>query len=360
MVKRNRQIKWLSLISLMLLLNACSSPSTNPDKIILDNQKSGEYALVIPFDSSTIRQYHGLYLGKADLLEIGSRLEDKSKAHFDPKDYYLAEGQVLKTDELDLLLARESTDNPYGLNPPKGSNFNTGSGSTQVIDAVVIADIVELDFYQSVDGVMELQGLSFAIVLNQVLDNQGVSASITESRLYEYGTDMGRKLERYIRTLVDMEDIPIYIGLYSTNTTDTVLPGHYFGEGYFIPRSGQFANIDEKWLLFPSVALTSLDNLRSSQFNGFRSNIVRFIPESLGVIAEGLYVNNKLVYLRMTITIQAKTYAEVHALTQYVIKLLDTFTQQDYDMIVRINTINETLALIEKTSNQKLSVIYTY
>ncbi|MEI7668427.1 MAG: hypothetical protein WCI62_05495, partial [Erysipelotrichaceae bacterium] len=65
MVKRNRQIKWLSLISLMLLLNACSSPSTNPDKIILDNQKSGEYALVIPFDSSTIRQYHGLYLGKA-------------------------------------------------------------------------------------------------------------------------------------------------------------------------------------------------------------------------------------------------------------------------------------------------------
>jgi len=360
MVKRNSRIKLISIISLILLINACSSSNPNPEPIILDSQKSGEYSLLIPYESSSIRQYHGLYLGKADLLEIGSRLEDKSKTHFDPKDYYLAEGQVLKTDEIDLLLARESSANPYGLNPPKGSLFSTGSGSTQVLDAVVIADIIELDFYQTVDGVNELSGLSFAIVLNQTLDNQGVSASITEARLYEYGSDMGRKLERYIRTIADMEDIPIYIGLYSTNSTDTVLPGHYFGEGYFIPRSGQFATLNEAWVLFPSIKVTSLDNLRSSQFNSFRSKIVRFIPESLGVIGEGLYVDNELIYLRMTITIQAKTYAEVHALTQYVIKLLDTFTQQDYDMIVRINTINETLALIEKTSDQKLSVIYTY
>ncbi len=345
---------------IIVFLTACSSSIEPGDNTIIEKNDRNEYSVILPFKASDIRQYHGTYLGRADFLEIGSRLEEKSKEYFDINEYYLSEGHVISNSDLTKLVRRESTDNPYGLNPPSGSQFLVGTSDISVTDAVVVADIMEIDFYQELNGSTSLAGMSFAIVLNQSLSSPNGLVTVTDKVLYEYGSNMARKLDRYIRSLSDMEDMPIYIALYVTNPTDAVLPGRYIADGYFTARGGQINTNNEQWVLFPSTQAASLDAALTDKFNGFKSSITKFIPESVGVIGEARYVDNETNFLRITLSIQAKTYSEIRALTQYTTELLKEIDQRDYDIVVRINSISETLVLIELSKDDELDIIYTY
>jgi protein involved in sex pheromone biosynthesis len=171
---------------------------------------------------------------------------------------------------------------------------------------------------------------------------------------------MGRKLDRYIRSLNDMEDMPIYIALYVTNPSDAVLPGRYIADGYFTARGGQFSSNNEQWVLFPSAHATTLDAGLADKFNALKTRIMEFIPESVGVVGEARYVDNQTDFLRLTLTIQAKTYSEIRGLTQFTIELLQDIDQRNYPIVVRINSISETLVLIQLSENDELNVIYTY
>jgi protein involved in sex pheromone biosynthesis len=344
------------LMLMILMISACTAIEIEPANMILNAINQDDYRLVIPFTSSPTRQYHGIYLGRTDFIEVGLRLEQKSKQHFSVTDYFLAEGQILDNARLGRLVRRESTENPYGLNPPTGSLFDLGNGQT-VENAVVVANVVELNFMQGSPNDLRLAGISLAIVLNQTLSG---GQTISEERLYEYGASMGRKLDRFIRTITGLEDIPLYIALYSTNRSDATLPGRYIGEGFFTARGGQFSPNQERWVLFPSSEAASLDPNLSNQFNAFRSEVTRFIPESVGVIAEARYVNEEIHHMRITLTIQAKTYTEAHALTQLAATRIAEFVPNNFRIIVRINSINETLALVERSTSNEITIIYTY
>ncbi len=352
-------MKKILLLSLFLMLSACTSTSDEQSDLHLINSiQKGDYSMLIPFESSPVRAYHGTYLGRADFLEVGDRLSEKSKEYYNPDQYYLAEGQVLDIDQLSALVKRESSDNPYGLNPPSGSQFVTGVGDLSILNAVVVADVVELDFYSGASSNPELNGLAFAIVLNdQLKDSSDNYVSVTQSRLYEYGSDMGRKLERYIRTLTNMESIPVYIALYSTASIDSALPGSFIGDGYFDGRSGQFKENDEQWTLFPSTDASSLDPRTDASFQTFKGNIQNFVPEAIGVIGHAHYVNGDLNKLNLYIHIQAKTFAEIYALVQYSAQSLNEFAIEGYDIIVKIESVSDTLAMIERQSDGTLSVI---
>ena len=351
--------KGLLLLSL-ILLTACKAQTNVNDPTIIERLDANEYSMILPFEASQIRQYHGTYLGRSDFLEIGSRLEDKSKDNFSVDEFYLSEGHVITNADLAKLVRRESSDNPYGLNPPSKSEFLVGTSNISVVDAVVVADIVEIDFYQQKGGDISLAGMSFAIVLNQSLNTADGIVSVSDQVLYDYGSNMGRKLDRYIRSLSDMEDMPLYITLYVTNPSDATLPGRYIADGYFTARGGQFTQNNEQWVLFPSAQATSIDATLADKFNAFKTSITEFIPESVGVIGEARYVDNQTDYLRITLTIQAKTYAEIRGLTQYTAELLKEVDQRDYPIVVRINSISETLVLIQISKDNKLSIIYTY
>lgn len=353
-------MKKISLLILIILLSSCSSKIDLGENTIIEKNDENEYSIILPFEASDVRQYHGTYLGRADFLEIGSRLEEKSKEYFNINEFYLSEGHVVSNSDLSKLVRRESADNPYGLNPPSGSQFLIGTSNISVLDAVVVADIMEIDFYQQNGGEISLAGMSFAIVLNQSLNTPDGLVSVSDEVLYDYGSNMARKLDRYIRSLSDMEDIPIYIALYVTNPTDAVLPGRYIADGYFTARGGQINSNNEQWVLFPSAQASSLDGSLADKFNNFKLAISDFIPESVGVVGEARYVDNSTNFLRITLTIQAKTYAEIRALTQYTTELLKNIEQRDYSIIVRINSISETLVLIELSKNNELDIIYTY
>lgn len=353
-------MKKVIVFLILILLSSCTSDINGEDPTIIERLNNNDYSMILPFVASEVRQYHGTYLGRADFLEIGARLEDKSKEHFNVDDYYLSEGQVLTNNELTQLVRRESTDNPYGLNPPSGSEFLVGTSDIAVVDAVVVADVVEIDFYQQSGGETKLAGMSFAIVLNQSLSSADGLINVSDQVLYEYGSNMGRKLDRYIRSLNDMEDMPIYIALYVTNPSDAVLPGRYIADGYFTARGGQFSLNNEQWVLFPSAQATSIDAGLADKFNALKTRITEFIPESVGVVGEARYVDNQTDFLRLTLTIQAKTYSEIRGLTQFTIELLQDLDQRNFPIVVRINSISETLVLIQLSENDELNVIYTY
>ncbi len=351
--------KILGLV-LLLLLGACSAPEEVQKATIIESQDPKDYDILLPFDASPIRYNHGIYLGDVDLMDIGSRLQEHAKAVFNVNDFYLAEGQILTITRVNNLLRREATDNPYGLNPPKDSQFETGIGSVKILDAVLVADIIEIDFYKGTITNPILSGIGFAIVFNQTIEVDGLPVVISDEKLSEFAQTAGRKLERYIRTLQGMETIDIYMALYTTQKIDATLPGHFFSEATFTSREGQFTDITEEWIFFPSQSALSKDIQNSTSFNTLRNAIIKFTPESVGTVGEGLYVDNELDHLKITVNMQAKTYTEVYALTQTIIGLLDGFNHQKYDIIVKVTSNFETIALIKLTKDDQLSVIITY
>lgn len=286
-------MKKFCIIISIILLSACQAEPLVTDPIVIDRINENEYSMVLPFVASKVRQYHGTYLGRADFLEIGSRLEDKSKEHFDANEFYLSEGQVLSNADLARLVRRESADNPYGLNPPRDSSFLIGTSNISVDDAVVVADVVEINFHKKNGDAFILEGLSLAIVLNQNLTTPTGVVRISDQVLFDYGSNMGRKLDRYIRSLSDMEGIPLYITLFVTNPSDALLPGRFIADGLFTARGGQFSQNNEEWILFPSLQATKIDATLADEFSRFKTAITQFIPESVGVIGEARYVNNQ-------------------------------------------------------------------
>ncbi len=357
--------KLISLLALLLVFAGCAKPTVeDPTNVIIPAVEKGEYAVLIPFNSSDTRQYHGAYLGRADILEVGNRLEAKSKTNFPTNKFILGDGQVLTSTRLGTLVKRESTENPQGLNPPKGSNFPTGVSGITVLDAVVVADVIELNFYTGSSSKPKLEGISLAIVLNQnvtsIENGVAVMRGITDDRLYAYGTDMGRKLEAYLRKIPDMENIPIYIALYNTASIDSTLPGKFIADGFFTGRSGQFSKNVEQWVLFPSDEGDKLDSVTSSEMKSMRVALKEFIPETIAIVGQARYVDKKLNLLRINVIIQAKTYAEVHALTQYLGRLLENFSDKGATIVANIKNYNETVAVIQRDTSGKLTVIYTY
>jgi protein involved in sex pheromone biosynthesis len=355
--------KILMIILMLVLLTGCFNGENPDDPDIIQPTTQGEYTLIADFTVSPVRLYHGTYLGSYDAMEIGRRLQQKSKKHFSIEQHYLQEGQILSYDRLISLVRRESDSNPQGLNPPIGSQFDIGDGRTFIDDAVVVADIVELNFMGNASENFALKGISLTIVLNQNIPQTvgGLDTFVTiqTDRLYQFGTDIGRKLESYLRTIPAVGDVPVFITLYSTASSDATLPGSFIGEGIFRNRSGQFVRNQEKWVILPSSEATSLDATLSSQFASLKSSLQGLLPEAIGVIGKARYIDNEVDELKITINMIAKTYSEISMVTQITAQLLDTFENNDMLIVVEIRSLGTVMAVMERKRNQtKPTVIY--
>ena len=80
----------------------------------------------------------------------------------------------------------------------------------------------------------------------------------------------------------------------------------------------------------------------------------------MGVVGEVHFVDQQADFMRLTLTLQAKTYAEIQGLAQYTAQLIQEIDKREYPVVVRINSISETLVLMELTVDDELSIIYTY
>lgn len=360
-------MKWINkglVILLLIVLVACQNDPLEEEQLVLVTGIKGDYSMVVDFVSSKTRDYHGTYLGRYDAIEIGKRLVEKSKQHFDVQSHFLQEGQIITNDILTRLVRRESATNVAGLNPASGSEFDIGDGRRFILDAVMVADVVEVNFVGPASQGYPLKGLGIAIVFNQtqtatVNGVPNTTVTISDERLYQYASDVGRKLESYLRSLTGVGDLPIYITLYSTKSADSFLPGSFIGEGYFVARSGQFIKNNESWVLFPSNDALMLDPNTSTNFNGLKQTLQTLLPEAVGVIGKGRYVNQELNYLKININMIAKTYSEVIAITQTAMTIIERFDNKDAHIVVEVLSQSMVMATIQRLPNESnLTVIY--
>jgi protein involved in sex pheromone biosynthesis len=356
-------IKKIVLICLSLILVSCSNSSeeisTDEGLVNIDSYDKTDYSISVPFDLSNARKWHGDSLSRLDQIEIPKGLQNYSKDYFNVDDNFMQQGSVLTKDDILMLQRRQSDDYPYALNPESGLFELT---TAQTVDSpYIVYDVVELDYVDKKDS-SELSGISLAIVMNSTVNNVNDASETTytidDDRLYKFASVAGRKLELYMRTKEDVSpDLPIYISFYSAKDDESYLPGKFIGGGLFEGRSGQFQEIDEEWYLLPTTEHTEFDGILASGYAIIKGEVNVFLPQNVSMIAKAKYINNSLDYLKIDIVMQAKTYTEMYALTQYVNSLSNEIITKEYDLIIDIKQNDESVFTITKEKGSLDTVI---
>lgn len=358
------KIKRLVSLLLVFLLVSCSvdDENKNATQILVNKTNKGSYGVVVPHSINSTREYHALYANSTeDFNNIGARLIEISKNYFPTNEFILGEGTVITYDRLTKLVGRESDKQEMGLNPRRDEPLNVGIEGVELVNGVIVNDVVEQDYYKEVDGEYVLGGISLCIVLNpkQEATRNGKPTTITLSDdvLFEYGSTMARKLERYMRTLGDSRNIPILITLYVNGESGSYLPGYMLGKGYFKDRTPNFERINEKWVLYPSNEASKLDSFNTAQFSTFKSALSDFILDDVGIVGLAFYEENTLQKLNITIQYTHKTYVELVGIIRYCASLLENFTNDQFDIRVQVKNQSETKAIVLKYAGSKDSII---
>lgn len=357
----------LIVSSFLLFLSACAPQEDVTGEVdetvvtVIDSNK-GDYPILVPFKTSPLRQSYASSFREIDMMEIGARLQEKSKAHFNPKTYSLSEGSLINRERYGNLLRNQSDENPNGLNL---KDFAIQDGSVNIQNPEFVSDIVEINFHKS-NKIDQVDGVSIALVLKrvQILDPAiGTTHKLSDETLFEVGRTLGLRLYSYLSTLEGMNDVPIFIGLY-TQESDVdklpgkYLPGYYVGHAFFKTRSDQFVRDKESWLLLNEGAAMEVVPEASSGFNRFKKSVDNFSgDENIGVVGKGFLIDDRLQRLQIEIITGSKTYLEMYGLAQLVSQELALFDNYQVPITVDIKIYQKSRIVIEKLPGESVSII---
>ena len=346
-----RNKRYIYILLLVTLIGCGKSTPQNATQMVETKSSiAGDYGAVLPFKSSDARQKHKTAARSLqDTMHIGTGLLELSKQHFSSKEYVFQEGQFLDYDLLDAsdfttgFLGRTSDTNPIGMNPARDSEFDSGNGI--LTHPIILQDIYEIDFLKS----GEVKGVSLAIVLNPNHDK----ITITDEKLFEFGTQIATRIVEHMRTLENVgADLPIFVTLYKNVSSDDALPGSFFAQALYKGNEATFSKINEQWVLFKSSRAMALDALTSQQFQTVSDAIHNFLVDDVQMIGIGKYHDDVLVDFKLSVSIHAKTGTEATALVQYLHSLIAThFTTLDYRLRVEVNMGDHVIALMERVKD---------
>ncbi len=351
------------ILAFLLIMSGCTTKDTEQETTITTKPVTSDgYRIVIPFSESDATQTHITFNRSGyDVMAAGEGLMRYSKEYFSVDNYYLQDGQLLDRDQLQVntyfgdqegLLGFKSDENPYGLNPEKGSQLPIDETTSIAVSGqtIPIVDIIEYNFHKTSDASQEIEGISLAIIVNRnVLDEQGNKYVISDENLQIIGEEASRNIVSYIKSMPEVSSkTPIMVALFSAESSDSNLAGHFFSSGYGVSSIDQFKAINEQWVLYPGDVASTLDPSVSSQFEALRKSLHMFLPNDVSIVGKGLFLNNQLNQLDITIQTQAKTYVENLALVQQVDQLLTNFTGDYYGIHVTFQSNTESFAVIQR------------
>lgn len=353
---------FLSLILLVGLfaMSGCSSDDESTDATIVTQAITEDgYRIAIPFKSSDMTKVHVDYnRGYYDIEAVGKGLQRYAKEYYKTSDYYLQDGQLLTRDNTvsstntERLLGRKSGDNPFGLNPENGSSLPISNSQSIIVgnSTIPIVDVFEYDFITDLSENADIEGLAFGIVLTStVTDADGNTHTINDDQLRIIGEEAGRNLLTFIKDMPEVSNnTPIMIALYNNNSEDSNLGGTFFAVGYGRSSIDSFQSVNEQWAIIPSDSASDLDAQLVSQFNSVKNALFKFLPNDIGMIGKGFFIDNQIYELQLTITTQGKTYVQNAALVQYVNELLSNFSGDSYSITVKVNANTETFAMLHR------------
>ena len=160
--------KIVALLAIALVLSGCSDA-----KETVENQTANDVSTTDSLDDSFYRvvnfntnlsreDYYTAFGNTMDFQTIGRELQILSTDHFSTNDYYMSEGQYLKTDDMNQLLKRseDTSKYPYTLQAQRGTTIGG------VANPIMVSTVHEQDYYEKNGSEYVLKGLSLAIVLD--------------------------------------------------------------------------------------------------------------------------------------------------------------------------------------------------
>ena len=72
------------------------------------------------------------------------------------------------------------------------------------------------------------------------------------------------------------------------------------------------------------------------------------MPENVNLIGKARYTNDAADYLKLTVTVQAKSYTEIYSLMQLLNELSVNFSSTDMELIIEIKQLEETVMILHR------------
>lgn len=351
------------LLIATLLLTGCHDA-----KETVESQTANDVSTIDSLDDSFYRvvnfninlnrdNYYNSFGQTSDFQTIGRELQIISTSHFSTDNYYMSEGQYLKTEDMNKLLRRSSNPDEY----PHTLQAQRGETVGGIENPIMVSTIHEQDYYQKEGDKYELRGLSLAIVLDpRKEDNTRLTTSMDEGTVVEFGRQAINKLYEYLQTKKELKDIPANICVYyATNTNESDINGRYILKSYCDGSVGNIETLNYHMYMFTSEEATAADEEISSQFEIFKSNMKKAATEAVGVIGYGRYKDGTIQSMNINLNINVKTYEELIYLVSLAADEVDSqFTGFDIKVLVYSQDKLEAIIIKDKGEKAKSSLLY--
>lgn len=339
----------MAAVMLSGLLAGCES---SPTVQTVQPLKPGDYAAILPYQTSDARGKHIGLISDIDIrtqLEIG--LMDLSKNYFSPNEVAFKNHAFLNYDELDStdgsrgLLGTLRDNNPNGLNPGADEDFDTGNGIVK--GPILVSDLYEVDYYAQ----NELKGIAIGLAVPDAVDDNGRRIEITREKMEEFLRATGAKIVSYMRERFNeiTPNVPILVAAYQLNTdeSDSSKGGFIYTE-LFNGSNETDTSIDEEYMTVPSTAFTQAQPQMADEFQTFREDIGKILPDTTFTTGEARVQNGSVQKLTLTISAYGKTVGEILAVIQSVRERLAIFQSEDCQYKVVIKNNGEICALLDR------------
>lgn len=347
--------------SLVMLLSACgnldqldqetaSNQLANRKTISTGRIDDSHYQSIIEdgkYQSSAGRDYTASRLNSHYNLKNYERgLTYLSKQQFSVDEYYFQEGQFLTIETLESWLSRKSEQNPQGLNSEDPS------------DPIIVQQILEQDFIDM--KTQKIAGMNLGIALNQVYElEDGTKIELTDAELRTQGEAVADTILKRLRETKGLAAIPIMISLYKQAPKDNLAGGEYIAVGLSEHGSDEikkWTDVDEHYVLLPvkdgEESIANEDGL-SNKFTAFKEEVQSAFPNLTSVTGIAYYKDKSLQNVSITIHSKYTGMSEIMSYTQYLGKLLETNFNVNAEVEVKVESLDEIQAFLEKKPDQK-------
>jgi len=357
--------KFILLLSVLLILTSCSlsKDSNKPEEVpdedneeesIIPNYKVSEdqYQIMLPYQPSEARgTITNQISNRFDIDEMEEGLRRHSVSAYDPDDYFFEEGQFLTKDFIYDMIEDVNPDQDK-LKTKKDHEDNPR----------ILSHILEQNFLEKTkNDNVRLGGVSFGIALKSVYRFQTEEGGpyyeepISETEAIKQGEEIATKLAKDVREIEGLEEVPLMIALYQEESISSQVPGNFIKKVNVKEGSnelGKWEDLNEEYVLFPSSESKEDFIDDHEKVNKFGTGVGDYFPNYVGIIGEGLYVDDNLTDLKINIPIEFYGKNEIIGFTQYIYGLADKTFSKNHNLEIKVTSVEQVESLLYRKAGE--------
>lgn len=360
--------KFIVLLSVLLIVTSCAPTrqSEEPEEIeeeikeeeevsIIPNYKvtDDQYQIMLPYQPNEARgTITNQVANRFDIDEMEEGLRRHSAKSFNPDDYFFEEGQYLTSDLIYSVIEKHNP-NQDKLKSKKDHEQNPR----------IFSHILEQNYLQKTkDDNVKLSGASFGIALKSVyryqLEEGGpyFEYKISKKEALAKGEEIAADIVKELREIEELKEIPFMIALYQEQSIASQVPGNFVQQTTVkkgADKLGKWEGISEKYVLFPSKEGKTDYVDDYEKVNTFGNGVGEYFPNYVGVIGEGLYIDNNLTSLSINIPIEFQGKSEIIGFTQYIYGLADKTFSKNHELEIKVTSVDQVESLLYREAGEK-------